>query len=154
MAIQQRDARANGREPLREQFRRGTDEFREVREEASTLIDDLRVLAEKELELARTEMSEQLGLSRQSAMFAGIAAVAAGLTLTFVALTLMFVLDTFMPLWVAALITTLALAAVTGFAAYMVREKIRRITVVPKKTIESVEEDVRWARRQLNFNAR
>lgn len=141
-------------EPLADQLRRGRDELRGVREEAVSIADEFRTLAKQELELAKAEFAETVGHSRNAAMFGGLSAIAALLTLVFGALTLMFVLDTFMPMWAAALITMLALAAMTAVAALVMRTHIKGISVTPKRTIESVNEDLRWARSQLKFNAR
>lgn len=141
-------------EPIADQLRRGRDELRGVREEASSIAGELRVLARKELELAQAEFAESVGHSRNAAIFGGLTGIAAMLTLVFGALTLMFVLDLAMPMWVAALITMGTLAGVTLIAALLMRTHIKGISLTPKRTIESVNEDVRWARSQLKFNAR
>jgi uncharacterized membrane protein YqjE len=133
---------------------RGKDEFRAVQDDVASIVGELRELASKEMALARAELGEQLGLSRDAAVAAGVAAVAALLTLTFAALTLMFALDEAMPLWLAALLTTAALALVVAAAAAVFRARSKRISVVPKKTLDSVNEDVQWARKQLHLNAR
>jgi hypothetical protein len=44
----------------------------------------------------------------------------------------------------------LGLTALTGLIAYVY---FRQVSVVPKRTIKSVQEDVEWARSQLNLNA-
>jgi hypothetical protein len=141
-------------EPLADQLKRGRDELRGVREEASSIAGELRVLAQKELELAQAEISESVGHTRSAAIFGGLTAIASMLTLVFAALTLMFVLDLVLPMWAAALITMGALAAVTLLAVLLLRAHIKGIRLVPERAIESVNEDVRWARNQLRFNAR
>jgi hypothetical protein len=45
----------------------------------------------------------------------------------------------------------LALTALLGLAAY---SQFKQITVAPKKTIDSVNEDMRWARDRMSFNGR
>lgn len=142
------------REPLSDQLRRGVDEVRDVREEMMGLFDDIRVLAQKEMELARVEVSEQVQYVRNAAVFGSVAAVFALLTLAFLATTVMFALDEAMPLWVAALITTIGLLAILLLLGLVAYSQVKQLTVAPKKTMDSVNEDVRWARNRLNFSAR
>ena len=139
-------------EPLGEQLKRGVDELQGVREEMMDLFDDVRGLAQKELELARTEMKEQVSFARNGAILGAVAGVLALLTLAFAATTVMFALDEGMPLWLAALLTTAGLAAVTLLLGLLARAQMKQVTVAPKKTMESVNEDMQWARRRMNFN--
>jgi uncharacterized membrane protein YqjE len=141
-------------EPLGEQVKRGVDELQGVREDVMDLFEDLRGLAQKELELARTEMKEQVSFARNGAILGAIAGVLALLTLAFAATTVMFALDEGMPLWLAALITTAGLLVITAVLGLLARAQMQRVTVAPKKTMESVNEDVQWARRRMNFNGK
>jgi len=141
-------------EPLSDQLKRGMDEFSDVREELMDLFQDVRGLAQKEMELARAEMSEQVGYARMSAVYGGIAAVFALITLAFIAVTAMFLLDEVMPLWAAALITTGGLTVLTLLLGALAYSQVKQITVAPKKTMDSVNEDMRWARDRMNFSAR
>ena len=141
-------------EPLSDQLRRGVDELKGVREDAADLFQDLRVLAQKEMELARAEMKEQVAYGRNAAILAGVAAVVALLTLAFFAVTAMFALDEVMDTWLAALITALGLLTITAIAGLLAYSQIKQITVAPKKTMQSVNEDVQWARDRMSFSAR
>jgi hypothetical protein len=106
------------------------------------------------VELAHAEIEESVSHSRNAAIFGGLTAITSMLTLVFGALTMMFALDLAVPLWAAALITMGTLAAVTLLAALVMRAQIKGISLMPKRTIESVNEDVRWLRNQLKFSAR
>ena len=144
----------NGRHERDRDYKRGREELRGIRDEASTLIDDFRVLAQKEAELARAEMQEQVGFASRGAIAGGAAAILAALVLTFAFITLMFVLNEFMTLWAAAGVTTLTLLALTALSALLARTFLKRITVAPRQTLESLNEDVRWARDQMRFGAK
>jgi hypothetical protein len=139
---------------VRERLEHGREELGYVRDDFAEIADDLRVLAGKELELMRAEMGEQFQHGTRALMFGGAAAILALVFLTFAFVTVMLVLDGFMPLWAAALVTTAVAFAVAAVAALLARVHLKRITVVPRRTIRSVEEDVQWARRQLRSNAR
>jgi uncharacterized membrane protein YqjE len=136
-------------EGLRDQFRRGREEATDLREELAGIAADLRQLAQGEVQLAKAEMRESIANLKQSLIFGGVALVAAMLALTWVFLTLMFALDAAMPLWAASLITLAVLLATAGIAGMLLRSRLAGVSVVPKRTVSSVQEDVRWAKDQL-----
>ena len=60
---------------------------------------------------------------------------------------LVLVLDSWMPNWLAALIVTVVYAAAAAVLALRARERIGHATPpAPTQTIESVKEDVQWAK--------
>lgn len=141
-------------EPLGEQLKRGREQLRGAGSDFSAILDDLRVLAGKEVELAKAELREQASLTTRVLGFGAAALVMSMLLLTFLFLTLFFVLDTFMDEWAAALVTTLVILALTALSGYMAYSVFKRISPMPKRAVDSISEDVKWARRQINFNAR
>ena len=120
---------------------------RPLGEVAKALTRDVSLLVRQEIDLAKAEMAEK---GRTAApglgMFGGagiVALCAAG------ALTAFFVLvfSVFLPEWAAALMVGAVLAA----AAYvLVRQGKERVAEagkpVPEQTIETVKEDVEWAK--------
>jgi hypothetical protein len=145
--------RANGAS-VREKLERGRDEFRHVRSDAGEIVDDLRVLAQKEVELMRAEMGEQVSHLTRAVIWGGFTAILALILLAFAFVSMMFAFDSFMPLWAAALVNTGIALALTAIAALLARSHIGQITVMPKRTMRSVQEDVRWAKDQLTSSAR
>jgi hypothetical protein len=114
---------------------------------AKDLTSDLSLLVRQEIELAKAEMAEK---GRTAApglgMFGGagvVALCAAGAITAF--LVLVFAL--FLPDWAAALIVGAALAAI---AYVLMRQGKERVAdagkPVPEQTIETVKEDVEWAK--------
>jgi hypothetical protein len=55
-------------------------------------------------------------------------------------------LDTAMATWLAALIATVVWAAVAGVLALQGRNKIKEATPPAPQTVDTVKEDVRWAK--------
>lgn len=144
---------SHAQESMADEFRRGRDEARSIGEEFAAIAEDLRNLARSEVELARAEMREQIQLAIRVAIWGAVAAVVALITLGLVFLTIRDVLDIWLATWAATLITTgiaLLLAAIAGFIAY---RRVKQMTVVPKKTMSSVKEDVQWARDQVKSSA-
>jgi uncharacterized membrane protein YqjE len=106
-------------------------------------------LVRKEIDLAKAELSAKGKTAGEGAgMFGGAAVVgllAAG-TLTALVLSL---LDKVMDFSLAALIVTLVYGAIAAFLALRGRERIKRATpAAPKQTVETVKEDVQWAKTQ------
>jgi Flp pilus assembly protein TadB len=107
-------------------------------------------LVHQELELAKAELTQK---GRQAGMGAGLfgAAGAIGL-LALAALTACFILalDAVLPAWLAALLVAVVYAAVAAVLAMQGRNKVRQaVPPVPEQTVETVKEDVQWAKTQM-----
>jgi hypothetical protein len=113
--------------------------LKQLSEETSTLV-------RQELALARAELEVQGKRAGMGAGMLGGAGVAGLLTLGALTATLIAVLDTAMALWVAALIVTVVWAAIAGVLALQGRNKIKEATPPAPQTVETVKEDVRWAK--------
>ncbi len=124
------------------------DLLKELSQQTSTLV-------RQELDLAKAEMSEK---GKQAGMGAGMFG-GAGLfgLLALIALTACFVmaLDRAMVDWLAALVVAAAYAAIAGVLALQGRNKVREAApAVPEQTVETVKEDVEWAKTQRQSAAR
>jgi uncharacterized membrane protein YqjE len=130
------------------------EEVTELAQEAGSIGSDLRELARAEARLAVAEAKEQVGiLARVSA--AGVTAlIFAFITLFFLFLTVMFALDLVLPTWAAAFITTAIAGLIVAGAALFARAQARKISPKPTRTIETIREDIRWAKNQLTSNGR
>jgi hypothetical protein len=114
------------------------------------LSEELSVLVRQELRLAQAEMTEK---GKRAGIGAGIFG-GAGLVgvMAFGTLSACFVaaLAEAMDVWLAALIVTVVYAAVAAVLAVQGRERIQQATpAVPEQTVETVKEDVQWAKTQL-----
>lgn len=116
------------------------------------LVNDLNLLVDKEVALARQEATENV---RQ--VSAGGKVLAAGAVLLLGAYVGLIVLVTallslVLPLWVAALIVFAVFGVVGGV---LTRMGVRRVRIRPlEATRTSLQEDVEWARHQLRPNER
>jgi len=133
-------------EPLDDDLRHAS-----MGELVNRLASDLTALVRQEFELLRSEMAEELSRSGrragQGAGMLGAAAVCGLMALVCLSATLVLVLALAFPAWVAALIVTFAYGAVAGVLAVEGKRKIKEITPpVPRQTIETVKEDVEWAK--------
>jgi hypothetical protein len=112
-------------------------------------------LVHQELELAKAEITQkgkQVGVG--AGLFGGagvLGLLAAG------ALTACFILalNAVMPAWLAALIVAVVYGAVAAFLALRGKAKVKEATPpVPEQTIETVKEDVQWAKTQMQSGKR
>ena len=109
---------------------------------------DTSTLVKQEMALARAEIAEQ---GKKAGLGAGLfgAAGALGLvTLGALAATLILLLDKAMDAWVAALIVTAVFGAIAALLALTGKNRIQEATPPAPQTVETVKEDVEWAKTQ------
>jgi hypothetical protein len=121
-----------------------------ARAEAGRVGDGVLTLARQELQLAKAEMSEK---GRKAGAGAGLIGVAGGLALLAGgALTafLILALDGVMPNWLAALLVGAAYAAAAAVLFFVGKKRVEEAgPLVPEQTVNSVKEDVQWAKTQI-----
>jgi len=105
-------------------------------------------LVKMELELAKAEMTQKGKQAGTGVGLLGGGGVAGLLALIALTLTLIFLLDTFMKLWIAALIVTVLWAVVAAVLALKGKNELKEVNPAPQQTIETVKEDVQWAKTQ------
>jgi hypothetical protein len=111
------------------------------------LANETTTLVRQELDLAKAEMREKAGKAGPGfGMWgaAGVIALLAGGALT---AFLILALDGAMPNWLAALIVGLVYTAIAGVLYLRGKQRVEEAgSPVPEKTIETVKEDVQWAK--------
>lgn len=121
--------------------------LKQLSEQTSTLV-------KQELELARAELTEK---GKQAGVGAGLLG-GGGLIAVFAfgALTAAIIagLATFMPTWVAALIVAVVYGVIAGVLALTGKNKVTEATPPAPQTIETLKEDVTWAKTQKPSGSR
>jgi len=90
---------------------------------------------------------------RGAGLLAG-AGVAALLMLGTLTAVLVVALDSALPLWLAALIVTLLWGIVAAVLAQSGRKALQAATPPAPQTVETVKEDIQWAKTQTGSGAR
>jgi uncharacterized membrane protein YqjE len=106
-------------------------------------------LVHQEIDLAKVELTQK---GRQAGAGAGLFSAAAALGLAALgALTacIILALNAALPAWLAALIVTVVYGVIAAVLAVQGRDRVKQATpLAPKQTIETVKEDVEWAKTQ------
>jgi hypothetical protein len=120
---------------------------RPIGELLKELANETTTLVRQELDLAKAEMREKAGKAGPGFGMWGAAGVTALLSLGSLTAFLILALDGAMPNWLAALVVGLVYAAVAGVLYLRGKRRVEEAgSPVPEKTIETVKEDVQWAK--------
>jgi Putative Actinobacterial Holin-X, holin superfamily III len=110
-------------------------------------------LVHEEIALAKAEMTQK---GKKAGIGAGLLSGAMVLALATVGGSMAFfilVLDSWMPAWLAALIVTLVYGATAAVLGLRGKEKISDAAPpAPERTLNSVKEDVQWAKTHATSN--
>jgi hypothetical protein len=107
-------------------------------------------LVRQELELAKAELAQKGRQAGAGAGLLGAAGAVGFLALAALTTCLVLALDAAMPAWLAALVVAVAYGAVAAVLALRGRAKVKQaVPPVPEQTVETVKEDVEWAKTQM-----
>lgn len=113
-------------------------------------------LMRQEIELAKAELGEKVRTAGRGAGLFGGAGVAALLALGALTACVIALLATALDhVWLAALIVALLWAAVAAVLAMRGREQVKEAApAVPEQTVETLKEDVAWAKNRTRSAAK
>jgi Flp pilus assembly protein TadB len=107
---------------------------------------DLATLFRKEVELAKIEIRDDVRHTAKAGSMFGAAGFAGYLAAVLASLAVVFALDLAMPLW-AAFSSVAALFAFVCFILFRrARTRMSQFTLGPEQTIETIKEDIEWAK--------
>ncbi len=141
----------------------GTREQRHVPAEADKSIPELlkelsqetTTLVRQELDLAKAELTDKGKKAGLGAGHIGGAGVMGLLTAGALTAFLIALLDTFMVTWLAALIVTIVYGAIAAVLALRGKKEIQKAgPPVPEQTVETLKEDVEWAKTRTPSGSR
>jgi len=112
------------------------------------------LLIRQEIDLAKAELATEGRVVGQSAAMFGVGTLF-GLG-AFGAVTALFILAlaTVIPGWAAALIVAVVYGAVAGLAALSGKKRLENVRAIAPKTVESLKENVEWAKTRTKSDAR
>jgi MFS family permease len=111
------------------------------------LADQTGTLVHQEIDLAKAEMAAKGKQAGKGAGLLGAAALIGLLAAGALTAFLIMLLDGALANWLSALIVAVVFAAIAGVLALQGRKKIQAATPpMPEQTVETVKEDVEWAK--------
>ncbi|WP_199286755.1 phage holin family protein [Nocardioides houyundeii] len=105
-------------------------------------------LIKQEMELARTEIKQEVSTLGKGAGLLGGAGVAGHLMLLFLSLAVVYLLDNWMPTELAALIVAIVWGVAAAVLGARGRKEIKEADPQLPKTQQTLKEDVQWAKAQ------
>jgi uncharacterized membrane protein YqjE len=124
----------------------GDSRDRPIGELVKELSSQTSTLVRQEIELARAELQQKGKLAGKSAGMLGGAAIAALLALGALTAGLIALLDREMATWVAALIVMALWAVVALVLATAGQKSLQKATPPAPQTVETVKEEIQWAK--------
>lgn len=116
--------------------------FNELSQQTSTLI-------QKEIELARHEVTRSVTEVARNSALIGVGALLAYAGFIVLLIGLGWALaEAGLPLWASLLIVGVAVVAIGAVIAMWAVQQIRQASVVPQKTVRTMQDNVRWAKEQ------
>jgi predicted membrane-bound spermidine synthase len=115
----------------------------------ASLARDTSTLVRQEVELARTEITRKATSAGKEMGYIAAGGAIAYLGLIVLAFAIVWLLAEVLPLWLSALIVGLVVAAIGYFVLQKGLSDLKRLNLAPKQTIETLKEDVAWAKDQI-----
>lgn len=129
----------------------------DVREENASLGDlfsrltaDLSKLVRSEVELAKVEIKESVDAARTAGISVGVAGVLGLMAFVMLSFAAAWGLSELVPEGVAFLIVGGAYGLVALALLALGRQRLKAVKPVPEQTVETVKEDVAWAKQQMS----
>ena len=127
---------------------------RPIGELVKELASQTSTLVRQEIALAQAEVTQKGKLAGKGAGMLAGAAVAGLLALGTLTALLIVVLDSFLELWIAAAIVLVLWAIVALVLARAGQAALKRATPPAPQTVETVKEDIQWAKTQTGSAGR
>ena len=115
--------------------------FADMTSEVSTLM-------RKEVELAKVELKEEVGRAGKAGGTLGAGVVAGYFALLFASLALAWLLDQAMNTALAFFIVAVLYGIGAAILISRGRQQMKQVDPVPRQTVETLKEDVEWAKAQ------
>lgn len=115
---------------------------------AGAVTQDLGELVGMHIDLAKTELKEELHQSVRTARLFGVGAFAAYMAVVVLSFALAALLAEWLDPWAGLAIVAGTWALLAGALLVAGRRQLQQIDAVPPKTVEAVKGDVAWAQQQ------
>jgi uncharacterized membrane protein YqjE len=122
---------------------------RPVSELVQDIVANIQQIIRSEVLLAKAELKEEALKASKAARLVAVGGVAALYGLGFLLLFCVYALTTAFPAWASALIVGVGLAIIAAVFLRIGIRRLRQVSPVPPKTVETVKENMRGAKNQM-----
>ena len=121
---------------------------RSMAEVLQDIVGNIQEIVRSEFRLARVEIHEETAKALRSAVPLGIGALLALYALGFILLAVVHALSAVVDPWLASLIVGVTVLVISMVLVSVGRKRLKQLKA-PEKTIETMKENVQWAKHQI-----
>ena len=121
---------------------------RSMAEVLQDIVGNIQEIVRSEFRLARVEIHEETAKALRSAVPLGIGALLALYALGFILLAVVHALSAVVDAWLASLIVGVTVLVISMVLVSVGRKRLKQVKA-PEKTIETMKENVQWAKHQI-----
>jgi uncharacterized membrane protein YqjE len=122
---------------------------RAMAEVLQDIVGNIQEIIRSEFLLAKAEISEETAKAARSSIPLAVGLVLALYAFGFILLAIFHALSAVVDAWLASLIVGVAVLVVSVILVSVGRKRFQQVKVVPEKTIETMKENVQWAKHQI-----
>jgi len=113
------------------------------------IVANVQGIIRSEVRLAKAEIKEETTKAGRAATVLGSGAVLGLYALGFLLVAAFFGLEFFLPAWAAALILAVFIGVIAGIMVMLGMSRMKQVNPRPEKTIQTVKEDIEWAKHPM-----
>ena len=117
---------------------------RSVSDVLQDILRDVQEILRSEVRLAKAEIRQEATRAAASALWVAVGVVGVVSAWIFLLWTAAYALATILPMWAATLAVTVAMAGVGSVLIAVGLRRLRRISPMPERAIESFKENLEW----------
>jgi len=121
---------------------------RSVSEVLQDIVGNIQEIVRAEVRLAKTEVRDEAAKAKEASVAIGAGALSGLFSALFGLFAIAFGLSRIVPDWAAALMVAIALAIASGVLFNLGLKRFRRVHPIPDRTMNSIKENVEWAKQQ------
>jgi uncharacterized membrane protein YqjE len=121
---------------------------RSVSDVFQNIVRNVQEIVRSEIRLAKTEVREEIIKTKFATLLLAIGTVTCIFASFFLLLALVYGLATVIPSWGAALIVGVALMLAAAITLIMSTRRFKQLTPTPEHTVESIKENIAWAKQR------
>jgi uncharacterized membrane protein YqjE len=122
---------------------------RSVPEVLQDIVGNIQEIIRSEFTLAKIEVKQEAAQAKGLLVMWLIGGALGLYALGFMLFTAMLGMATVMPMWLAALIVAVVLTVISIAMLSVASNRLKQVRKVPERTIETLKENVQWAKEQI-----